>query len=288
MRKSLRLVSMISASAALALGGVATVNEVANISITEVASAATTSITLPKSSGYTKANILKANNGKLSSKAKKALVRGSMIGMKTNNFSDNDSSDDRVVTVTNLSESDKDEISKYALSVINSARAQMGKRPWTYSKSALKFADQVAINYNKDGASCWDSDHDVAGIKRAAKACGLNYTAGQVYEDEAGLPITSEWSSNKRSMKVLKEQIYFNIKQMLFGGFSGNDYNDASRYFEWEHAGDLLGLRSYRKGFDAPTKYFAVSFSSLDNRRISVHMIGVAPRYILNYKKFNH
>lgn len=288
MRKSLRLVSMISASAALALGGVATVNQVAKPAITEVVKAATTSITLPKSSGYTKSNVLKANTGKLSSKAKKALVRGSMVGMKTNTFTDDDASDNRVVTVTNLSASDKEEISRYALAVINSARSQMGKKPWTYSASAVKFADKVAENYQKDGASCWDSDHDVAGIKRAAKVCGLNYTAGQVYEDEAGLPITSEWNSNKRSMKVLKEQVYFNIKQMLFGGFSGNDYNDASRYFEWEHAGDLLGLRSSRRGFDAPTKYFGVSFSSLDNRRISVHMIGVAKRYILNYKKFNH
>lgn len=162
----------------------------------------------------------------------------------------------------------------------------MGKRDWTYRTGALHFADRVAVNYNKDGASCWDLDHDVRGIERAAKASGLNHTVGQVYEDEAGLPISSEWNGNKRSMRALKAQIYFNVKQMLFGGYSGNDVNNASAYVEWEHAGDLLGLRS-SKGYDAPTKYFGMSFSSLDNRRISVHMMGVAKRYIQNYKKFN-
>lgn len=114
----------------------------------------------------------------------------------------------------------------------------------------------------------------------------MNHKVGQVYEDEAGLPISSDWHSTKRSMKVLKEQIYFNVKQMLFGGYYGNNVNDRSVYTEWEHAGDLLGLRS-AKGYDPKTKKFGVSFSSLDGRRISVHMIGVANRYILNYKKFN-
>ncbi len=73
---------------------------------------------------------------------------------------------------------------------------------------------------------------------------------------------------------------------MLFGGFSGNNVSDPNAYVEWEHAGDLLGLRS-SKNYDAKTKYFGMSFSSLDNQHISVHMMGVAKRYIQNYKKFN-
>lgn len=93
-----------------------------------------------------------------------------------------------------------------------------------------------------------------------------------------------------RTMSALKSQIYFNVKQMLFGGFSGSDsqMNDSSRYTEWEHAGDLLGCRT--KNYDAKTKYFGISFSGLkdDPSKISVHMMGVAKRYIQNYKKFNH
>lgn len=59
-------------------------------------------------------------------------------------------------------------------------------------------------------------------------------------------------------MSALKSQIYFNVKQMLFGGFAGSSsqMGDASKYTEWEHAGDLLGCRT--------------------------------KRYIQNYKKFNN
>lgn len=286
MKKSIKLLSLIGASAALAFGGIAVINtESTNMGITEVQASVTTKITLPKKQGYTKSNVLKANTGKLRS-VKSKLVKGSMAGMKNNKFYDDNAADNRVVDVTKLSASDKAEISKYALAVINSARRQMGKKNWTYSKHAVRFADVVARNYNKDHMSVWSATHDVAGIKRAAKTCGLNHTAGQVYEDESGLPISDQFHGTTRTMKVLKEQIYFNIKQMLFGGFAGNDMNNASAYFEWEHAGDLLGLRS-AKGYDAKTKQFGLSFSTLDGTHISVHMIGVAKRYIQNYKKYN-
>lgn len=88
-------------------------------------------------------------------------------------------------------------------------------------------------------------------------------------------------------MSVLKNKIYFNVKQMLFGGFAGSDsqMNDSSRYTEWEHAGDCR-----TKSYDAKTKYFGISFSDLkgDQSKVSVHMMDVAKRYIQNYRKFNH
>lgn len=285
MKKSFKLVTLFGVSAALAFGGMTVINDQDNnVACQTVQASTTTNINFY--AGYTKSNVLKANTGKLSRSAKAKLIKGSMAGMKNNNFYDDNPSDNRTVDVTNLSKADKEEISKYALSVINSARRHMGKKKWTYSKHAVRFADVVARNYNKDNMSVWSSDHDVAGIKRAAKTCGLNSRVGQVYEDESGLPISDEFHGKTRTMKKLKEQIYFNIKQMLFGGFSGNDMNNPSAYYEWEHAGDLLGLRS-SKGYDAKTKQFGVSFSTLDGTHISVHMIGVAKRYIQNYKKYN-
>lgn len=198
-------------------------------------------------------------------------------------------SDDTLVNVTNLSHSQKVELSKYTLSLINSARHQLGKKSWTYKAGALHFADRVAEQYYSHNKSCWDADHYVPGIKRAAKASGLNSRVGQVYEDEAALPISSTYHTNTRTMSALKNQIHFNVKQMLFGGFYGSysQMNDSSRYTEWEHAGDLLGCRT--KHYDAKTKYFGISFSGLrgDSSKISVHMMGVAKRYIQNYKKFN-
>lgn len=279
MKKNVRLLSTISIAAALACG---TITALTNSEATSTVEAA--SITLP--SGYTKSAIIKWN---ATGKASKALVKASIKGMK-NNTDSGAGSDNTLVNVTKLTHSQKVELSKYTLSLINSARNQLGKRSWTYHKGALRFADRVANQYYLHDRSCWDDDHYVAGIKRAAKASGLNSTIGQVHEDEAGLPISSTYHTNLRTMSALKNQIYFNVKQMLFGGFYGadNQINDPSRYTEWEHAGDLLGCRT--KSYDAKTKYFGISFSGLkdDQSKISVHMIGVAKRYIQNYKKFNH
>ena len=199
-------------------------------------------------------------------KASKALIDASKKGMKENTNSDA-GSDNTLVNVTKLTASQQKELSQYTLSLINSARHQLGKQDWTYKRGALHFANRVANEYYNHNRSCWDADHYVTGIERAAKASGLNSKVGQVYEDEAGLPISSTYNTNLRPMSVLK---------------------NSSRYTEWEHAGDLLGCRT--KSYDAKTKYFGISFSGLkdDQSKVSVHMMGVAKRYIQNYRKFNH
>ena len=281
MRKNAKLLSTISIAAALAGGTIIALNN--NVETAANSTVEAASITLP--SGYTKSAIIKWNQ---TGRASKALINASKKGMIENTYS-GAGSDDTLVNVTNLSHSQKVELSKYTLSLINSARHQLGKKSWTYKAGALHFADRVAEQYYSHNKSCWDADHYVPGIKRAAKASGLNSRVGQVYEDEAALPISSTYHTNTRTMSALKNQIHFNVKQMLFGGFYGlySQMNDSSRYTEWEHAGDLLGCRT--KHYDAKTKYFGISFSGLrgDSSKISVHMMGVAKRYIQNYKKFN-
>ena len=281
MRKNAKLLSTISIAAALAGGTIIALNN--NVETAANSTVEAASITLP--SGYTKSAIIKWNQ---TGRASKALINASKKGMIENTYS-GAGSDDTLVNVTNLSHSQKVELSKYTLSLINSARHQLGKKSWTYKAGALHFADRVAEQYYSHNKSCWDADHYVPGIKRAAKASGLNSRVGQVYEDEAALPISSTYNTNMRTMSALKNQIHFNVKQMLFGGFYGSysQMNDSSRYTEWEHAGDLLGCRT--KHYDAKTKYFGISFSGLrgDSSKISVHMMGVAKRYIQNYKKFN-
>ena len=281
MRKNVKLLSIISIAAALAGGTITALNN--NVETAANSTVEAASITLP--SGYTRSAIIKWNQ---TGRASKALINASKKGMIENTDS-GAGSDDTLVNVTNLSHSQKVELSKYTLSLINSARHQLGKKSWTYKAGALHFADRVAEQYYSHNKSCWDADHYVPGIMRAAKASGLNSRVGQVYEDEAGLPISSTYHTNMRTMSALKNQIYFNVKQMLFGGFYGSysQMNDSSKYTEWEHAGDLLGCRT--EHYDAKTKYFGISFSDLrgDSSKISVHMMGVAKRYIQNYKKFN-
>ena len=315
--KNVTSLSKVAIATLLAVGGVTTINHLNNSDKTGVVQAATvinsqsnqsnqsaqpvhsthvsqavnqnvqTNITLP--AGYTQQRVLDANNNRLSNADKQALVESSRQGMEQNKFYDNNPQDKQtMVDTTNMNHDQKVNISNYAVNVINSARRQMGKQDWKLNDSAISFADRVATEYTNNDKSDWDADHYVAGITRAAVASGLK-DAGQVYEDEAGLPITSQYDSSIRSMYSLKEQVYFNIKQMLFGGYYGSmsNFSDTSHYTEWGHAGDLLGLRSLR-GTDAPTKYFGLSFSGLksDPRKISVHFISVADRYIVDHNKF--
>ena len=100
--------------------------------------------------------------------------------MKENTNSDA-GSDNTLVNVTKLTASQQKELSQYTLSLINSARHQLGKQDWTYKRDTLHFANRVANEYYSHNRSCWDADHYVTEIERAAKASGLNSKVGQVY-----------------------------------------------------------------------------------------------------------
>lgn len=244
----------------------------------------TARIVLPIKHGYTRANILKINNGDHSVKHK--LVKASEIGMKENQYTDTNPDDNRTVDLKHLSNSDKVMFSKYTLDLINQGRRQFKQPKWYYTKSAQRFANRIATQYTKNNRSCWDADHYVPGILRAAKASGLNYHEGQIYEDEAALPLASNKIMGPvAKISDIKEGLYFNIKQMFFGGYYGNNVDDLSHYTEWEHAGDLLSARNnYLK-----KKQYGFSFSfNTDPQKISTHFIGVHKSFIQNYKKYNH
>lgn len=214
-----------------------------------------------------------------------ALKKASRNGMINNQYTDANSNDKtQIIDMQHLSHADEVKLSKFALNTINSARKQMGKKNWYYSNRALHFANDIAKQYYANNRSVWDRTHYYAGINRAAKKHGLNNHYGNIYEDESGLPISSDNLTSKRTMAKAKEQIYFNIKQMLFGGFAGNNMNSLNSYTEWDHAYDLLSMYKYSN----TPKEFAISFSNLKNQpdHVSVHMIGVAKRYILNYRKY--
>ena len=241
-------------------------------------------IVLPIKSGYTRKNIIKVNRGNYA--VKNRLVKASEIGMKKNQYIDTDPSDNRIVDLRRLSNSDKVMLTKYTLNLINQGRRQFKQPKWRYTKAAQRFADRVATQYTRNNRSCWDAGHYVPGILRAAKASGLNQHEGQIYEDEAALPLASNKIMGPvAKISDVKEGLYFNIKQMFFGGYYGNNVNNLSHYTEWNHAGDLLSARNnyFKK------KQYGFSFSFTDDpQRISTHFISVHKSFIQNYKKYNH
>lgn len=241
-------------------------------------------ITLPVKSGYTKTNLRRdANNDNV---AFYKLQHASIKGMKENNYVDHAKKDKRTINLKHLSAKDKKELTKFTLNTINNARKQLHLTKWTYSTRAQRFANSIAHEYTINNRSCWDSDHYFAGIRRAAIKHGLQPGTlhAQMYEDESGLPVTNS-NTQKTTMKEAKEKLYFNLKQMYFGGFYGNkeDYNNLSRYTEFNHARDLL--TGYQ--WSPKTKLYGMSFSTLnDPTKVSVHFVGVDKHLIRNYKKF--
>ncbi|MDK6503607.1 hypothetical protein QP235_10640 [Lactobacillus crispatus] len=117
MRKNVKLLSTISIGAALASGAIAIFNN--SSAATSAVQAA--SIILP--SGYTKSAIIKWNQTR---KASKALINASKKGMQENTYS-GAGSDNTLVNVTKLTSTQQRELSQYTLSLINSARHQLGK-----------------------------------------------------------------------------------------------------------------------------------------------------------------
>ena len=99
-------------------------------------------IVLPIKHGYTRANIIKINNGNYSVKHK--LAKASEIGMKENQYTDTNPEDNRTVDLKHLSNSDKIMFSKYTLDLINQGRRQFKQPKWYYTKSAQRFANRVA------------------------------------------------------------------------------------------------------------------------------------------------
>ncbi len=131
------------------------------------------------------------------------------------------------------------------------------------------------------GRSIKDNGHYVAGIVRACKKNGLNLDDNYV-EDMAGFTI------NKKTMPMgeMKRDIYFGLKQMIFGfaGAGEAQRGDRNLYREWEHAGDIFNTQGSRH--DGDYNYYGFSISRTGNI-YSMHFISV-PSFIVDSKEFNN
>lgn len=231
-------------------------------------------------SGYTRSALLKAYMGNPSS----AFINASMKGMEINDFSrvvaGESKEDEKMIDPANLSASDQKTLAEFSLRVINSARKQLGLRSWVYSTGAQKLADDIAQEYQDNGRSIKDNGHYVAGIVRACKNNGLKLDDNYV-EDMAGFTINKK----KMSLGEMKRDIYFGLKQMIFGfaGSGENQRGDKNLYREWEHAGDLFNTQG--SSHDGDYNYYGFSISRTGNI-YSMHYISV-PSFIVDSSEYN-
>lgn len=193
-------------------------------------------------SSYRVSDVRKWHNGRLSSKAQNRLLKASIAGMGNQSvYHSKMSGSLKMIDLRHVSNKEANNLGKYTLSLINQARSQSHLAKWHYDSHAQKVANSIAREYTKHSKSCWDDDHYYAGLYRVNKKYGLYAQRGRnFYEDEAGLPISANNSGYIRSENAIKADLYFNVQQMLYGGYSGNNIKDANRYTEWSHAYDLL------------------------------------------------
>lgn len=235
---------------------------------------------LPK--GYTRSALLKAYKGKPSA----SFIKASMKGMKDNNFSrikaGESARDDKTkIDINKLTAKQKKELANFALKMINEARADLKLKPWKYSSGTQILANDIANEYTKNKRGINNGSHYVAGIVRACQKNGLNLDDNYV-EDMAGFVSPT----SKMTMTAMKKNIYFGLKQMMFGYVGSNEKgrNKKSNYREWEHAGDLFNTQGSDKT-DGDHNYFGFSISK-NGKVYSMHFISV-PTYVVNSDEYN-
>lgn len=240
----------------------------------------TSKIKLPK--GYTRKELLQAYRGKPSAK----FIKACMTGMQANNFSristgESAKDNKRKINPAKLTANQRKELAKYSLRLINDARKQLGLKAWKYSSSTEKLALDIAKEYQTNGRSIRDGGHYVAGIVRACQKNGLNFDDNYV-EDMAGF----RSKAKTVTMTRMKKDIYFGLKQMIFGyaGSGESGRKVKANYREWEHAGDLFNTQG--SNHDGDYNYFGFSVSKTGNI-YSMHFISI-PTYAVKNPNYNH
>ena len=145
------------------------------------------------------------------------------IKMNMNSYRNSDS---REVDLTNITPEQARELTDFTLNTINHVRKQMGLKPYMYSERTQKIANNIAKNYVKDNRDT-TGGHDCVAITDAMRQDhaldSITKSVSNPVENMGGWYIdtnTVNGDKNHETMGSIKEKLYFNIEQMLFGGYT--------------------------------------------------------------------
>ncbi|MGF0088148.1 SEC10/PgrA surface exclusion domain-containing protein, partial [Streptococcus hyointestinalis] len=238
----------------------------------EIANANT--ITLP--AGYAEA--LKQYLTTKSSADKQALATLAATAVASNTYKSNSADQAEVITdINNLTEAQREDLTLFAVDLINQVRKVTGGPTVVANKSAMDFANEVANTSTNLG-------HDTTAIPAAASKFGLISEQGvNNYEN-----LSSGHFDPKKTpltMNDLKKAVYTTIVDMLLD-------DDSS---SWGHARSLAGLTTNYSSSKFISQYVGVDVSVLNYTLSSgstvplgrVHILGVSDGYIKDSSKFN-
>ncbi|HFI0384658.1 TPA: SEC10/PgrA surface exclusion domain-containing protein [Streptococcus suis] len=225
-------------------------------------------ITVP--SGY--ADALKAFAADKSESNKTAVANASATGVSLNQFKSLDSDKKIVISdVNNLSQAQREELTLFAIDLMNQVRKQVGTSAVVANLSAISFADDVANTSKSLG-------HDLQAIPAAAGRKGLDSTDGVNYYEN----FSSGYFDPRQTVTMddLKKAVYNTISEMLFDDADSN----------WGHSTSLAGVRTTTN-----SKYIGLDVSKLEYELSTgntmplgrVHILGVADSQIEDASKFD-
>ncbi|HFI0107883.1 TPA: SEC10/PgrA surface exclusion domain-containing protein, partial [Streptococcus suis] len=177
----------------------------------------------------------------------------------TNNYTSEDKSE---VNLWDMTDSQKEEVNSFSLSIINQIRKAYGKEEIVSTKGMLDFANEVAKNRSKTDTG--STGHQYLVNNEAADKYGLsshpNRTSDQNqsdivvvnnHYDEVRAESYDPNRPPKMTMGELKQEIYSGFKKLMFTPYA----NSADR--NWE-----LALSTAGGYYRADSKYVAASVSA--------------------------
>ncbi|MDO5357682.1 MAG: SEC10/PgrA surface exclusion domain-containing protein, partial [Conchiformibius sp.] len=202
------------------------------------------------------------------------IAQAARGGVEMNRYQ-SDAEDAKVIIddLNNLSKNVRVELSQFVAELLNPIREQWGVGKFAVTEGALRFAQDVANEYENNGKSIWDGKgHYDEGIIRAAAKHGLN-DGGNFYENMGG-----HYTEQPLTLDKLKGMVYDTVVQMLF--------DDA--HSQQGHAKSLLNTLAYAEQNKA-IDYLGLDTSLIEGKKLSIHFISAAdhPVYIKDRSKFD-
>lgn len=200
-------------------------------------------------SGYTLNNV-----GNINGKARAQNFENTAIqGIYQNNYQSDPNAAAETVDINNLTADQVSQLNSYGLNLVNRARAEFGKAPFTQNNATINATRKMALQYQEKNESLLlGSWHDTKIITYHSE----NIAAFQVYDDHIpGLVATpfaqargSQFANAKNiplfsisNMDDLQAMIYYGIMGMLFNDASDN-FNHAKNFLVLEQAITTMAL----------------------------------------------
>lgn len=173
------------------------------------------------------------------------------------------------------------QLSLYAARLIDAMRDEFGSNHVTVTNGGIKFASDIAREYEDDDWDMSVGGHDVPAINRAATENGLADEAKlNMYEDMASAYGSYNLGDWNLTLDDFKEMIFYSLMSFMANGE------------EWDHANSILGYLS-----EDSDQYFGVSIDDiiLENsqgvpgkaRDFHSHFVFVDPTMIRDASKFD-